>query len=315
VRVEQQSLERSAAASPDTLTHLQRLEAESIYILREVVAECERPVMLYSIGKDSSVMLHLAKKAFHPAKPPFALLHVDTTWKFRAMYEFRDRMARELGIDLIVHVNPDGLAQGINPFTHGSQVHTDVMKTQGLKQALDKYGFDVAFGGARRDEEKSRAKERIFSFRSVQHRWDPKNQRPELWSLYNTRKHKGESIRVFPISNWTELDVWQYIHLENIPIVPLYFSARRPVVNRDGALIMVDDERMPLQPGERPEMRSVRFRTLGCYPLTGAVESEATSLPQIIQEMLLTKSSERQGRVIDHDTGASMEKKKQEGYF
>jgi sulfate adenylyltransferase subunit 2 len=298
-----------------TLTHLQRLEAESIYILREVVAECERPVMLYSIGKDSSVMLHLAKKAFHPAKPPFPLLHVDTTWKFRAMYEFRDRMARELGVELLVHVNPEGLAQGINPFTHGSQVHTDVMKTQGLKQALDKYGFDVAFGGARRDEEKSRAKERIFSFRSAQHRWDPKNQRPELWSLYNTRKHKGESIRVFPISNWTELDVWQYIHLENIPIVPLYFSARRPVVNRDGALIMVDDERMPLRPGERPEMRSVRFRTLGCYPLTGAVESEATALPQIIQEMLLTKSSERQGRVIDHDAAASMEKKKQEGYF
>jgi len=302
-------------ASTTTLTHLQRLEAESIYILREVVAECERPVMLYSIGKDSSVMLHLAKKAFHPAKPPFPLLHVDTTWKFRAMYEFRDRMARELGMDLIVHVNPDGLSQGINPFTHGSQVHTDVMKTQGLKQALDKYGFDVAFGGARRDEEKSRAKERIFSFRSAQHRWDPKNQRPELWSLYNTRKHKGESIRVFPISNWTELDVWQYIHLENIPIVPLYFSGRRPVVQRDGALIMVDDERMPLNPGEKPEMRSVRFRTLGCYPLTGAVESEATTLPQIIQEMLLTKSSERQGRVIDHDAAASMEKKKQEGYF
>lgn len=299
----------------ETLTHLQRLEAESIYILREVVAECERPVMLYSIGKDSSVMLHLAQKAFHPARPPFPLLHVDTTWKFRAMYEFRDRMARELGMDLIVHVNPDGLAQGINPFTHGSQVHTDVMKTQGLKQALDKYGFDVAFGGARRDEEKSRAKERIFSFRSTQHRWDPKNQRPELWSLYNTRKQKGESIRVFPISNWTELDVWQYIHLEKIPIVPLYFSARRPVVHRDGALIMVDDDRMPLQAGERPEMRSVRFRTLGCYPLTGAVESEATSLPQIIQEMLLTKSSERQGRVIDHDAAASMEKKKQEGYF
>jgi sulfate adenylyltransferase subunit 2 len=298
-----------------TLTHLQRLEAESIYILREVVAECDRPVMLYSIGKDSSVMLHLAKKAFHPAKPPFPLLHVDTTWKFRAMYEFRDRMARELGMELIVHVNPEGLAQGINPFTHGSQVHTDVMKTQGLKQALDKYGFDVAFGGARRDEEKSRAKERIFSFRSAQHRWDPKNQRPELWSLYNTRKHKGESIRVFPISNWTELDVWQYIHLENIPIVPLYFSGRRPVVNRDGALIMVDDERMPLHPGERPELRSVRFRTLGCYPLTGAVESEATTLPEIIQEMLLTKSSERQGRVIDHDAAASMEKKKQEGYF
>jgi sulfate adenylyltransferase subunit 2 len=297
------------------LTHLQRLEAESIYILREVVAECEKPVMLYSIGKDSSVMLHLAKKAFYPAKPPFPLLHVDTTWKFRAMYEFRDRMARELGMDLIVHVNPEGLAQGINPFTHGSQVHTDVMKTQGLKQALDKYGFDVAFGGARRDEEKSRAKERIFSFRSAQHRWDPKNQRPELWSLYNTRKHKGESIRVFPISNWTELDVWQYIHLEDIPIVPLYFSGRRPVVDRDGALIMVDDERMPLRPDERPELRSVRFRTLGCYPLTGAVESEATTLPEIIQEMLLTKSSERQGRVIDHDAAASMEKKKQEGYF
>ena len=305
----------AAAAEPATLTHLQRLEAESIYILREVVAECEKPVMLYSIGKDSAVMLHLARKAFYPAKPPFPLLHVDTTWKFRAMYEFRDRMAREFGVDLIVHINPDGLAQGINPFTHGSQVHTDVMKTQGLKQALDKYGFDVAFGGARRDEEKSRAKERIFSFRSAQHRWDPKNQRPELWSLYNTRKQKGESIRVFPISNWTELDVWQYIHLENIPIVPLYFSARRPVVKRDGALIMVDDDRMPLLPGERPEMRSVRFRTLGCYPLTGAVESEATTLPQIIQEMLLTRSSERQGRVIDHDAAASMEKKKQEGYF
>jgi sulfate adenylyltransferase subunit 2 len=306
---------QAAASATTTLTHLQRLEAESIYILREVAAECEKPVMLYSIGKDSSVMLHLAKKAFYPAKPPFPLLHVDTTWKFRAMYEFRDRMARELGMELIVHVNPDGLAQGINPFTHGSQVHTDVMKTQGLKQALDKYGFDVAFGGARRDEEKSRAKERIFSFRSTQHRWDPKNQRPELWSLYNTRKLKGESIRVFPISNWTELDVWQYIHLENIPIVPLYFSGRRPVVKRDGALIMVDDERMPLLPGERPEMRSVRFRTLGCYPLTGAVESEAVTLPDIIQEMLLTKSSERQGRVIDHDAAASMEKKKQEGYF
>jgi sulfate adenylyltransferase subunit 2 len=305
----------ATASSTATLTHLQRLEAESIYILREVVAECDKPVMLYSIGKDSAVMLHLAKKAFHPAKPPFPLLHVDTTWKFRAMYEFRDRMARELGMDLIVHVNPDGLAQGINPFTHGSQVHTDVMKTQGLKQALDKFGFDVAFGGARRDEEKSRAKERIFSFRSAQHRWDPKNQRPELWSLYNTRKQKSESIRVFPISNWTELDVWQYIHLENIPIVPLYFSARRPVVERDGTLIMVDDERMPLHPGEKPEMRSVRFRTLGCYPLTGAVESEATTLPEIIQEMLLTKSSERQGRVIDHDAAASMEKKKQEGYF
>ena len=297
------------------LTHLERLEAESMHIMREVMAEASKPVMLYSVGKDSAVMLHLARKAFYPAKPPFPLLHVDTTWKFRAMYEFRDRMARELGMDLIVHVNPDGLAQGINPFTHGSQVHTDVMKTQGLKQALDKHGFDVAFGGARRDEEKSRAKERIFSFRSAQHRWDPKNQRPELWSLYNTRKQKSESIRVFPISNWTELDVWQYIHLENIPIVPLYFSARRPVVKRDGALIMVDDDRMPLLPGERPEMRSVRFRTLGCYPLTGAVESEATTLPEIIQEMLLTKSSERQGRVIDHDAAASMEKKKQEGYF
>jgi sulfate adenylyltransferase subunit 2 len=297
------------------LTHLQRLEAESIHILREVVAECEKPVMLYSIGKDSSVMLHLAKKAFYPAPPPFPLMHVDTTWKFRAMYEFRDRMAKEIGMDLIVYVNPDGIAQGINPFTHGSQIHTDVMKTQGLKQALDKYGFDTAFGGARRDEEKSRAKERVFSFRSAQHRWDPKNQRPELWNLYNTRKHKGESIRVFPISNWTELDVWQYIHLEGIPIVPLYFSAVRPVVERDGALIMVDDERMPLKPGEKPMMKSVRFRTLGCYPLTGAVESEATTLPQIIQEMLLTKSSERQGRIIDHDSAASMEKKKQEGYF
>jgi sulfate adenylyltransferase subunit 2 len=306
------------AASPTmttTLTHLQRLEAESIYIMREVVAECAKPVMLYSIGKDSSVMLHLAKKAFYPAKPPFPLMHVDTTWKFRAMYEFRDRMARDLGMELIVHINAEGLAQGINPFTHGSAVHTDVMKTQSLKQALDKYQFDVAFGGARRDEEKSRAKERIFSFRSAQHRWDPKNQRPELWSLYNTRTHKGESIRVFPISNWTELDVWQYIHLENIPIVPLYFSARRPVVNRDGMLIMVDDERMPLRPGEQPEMKSVRFRTLGCYPLSGAVESEAATLPAIIQEMLLANSSERQGRMIDHDSAASMEKKKQEGYF
>jgi sulfate adenylyltransferase subunit 2 len=302
-------------AEPVTLTHLQRLEAESIYIFREVVAECEKPVMLYSIGKDSSVMLHLAKKAFYPAPPPFPLLHVDTTWKFRDMYAMRERMARELRMELLVYHNPEAKASGINPFEHGSQVHTDMWKTQGLKQALDKYGFDVAFGGARRDEEKSRAKERIFSFRSAQHRWDPKNQRPELWSLYNTRKHKGESIRVFPISNWTELDVWQYIHLENIPIVPLYFAAQRPVVRRDGALIMVDDERMPLQPGERPEMKSVRFRTLGCYPLTGAVESEATTLPQIIQEMLLTKSSERQGRVIDHDAAASMEKKKQEGYF
>ncbi|HUL18211.1 MAG TPA: sulfate adenylyltransferase subunit CysD [Steroidobacteraceae bacterium] len=298
-----------------TLTHLQRLEAESIHILREVVAECERPVMLYSIGKDSAVMLHLAVKAFFPAVPPFPLLHVDTTWKFRAMYEFRDTMARKLGMDLLVHVNQEGLAQGIGPFTHGSQVHTDVMKTQALKQALEKYGFDAAFGGARRDEEKSRAKERIFSFRSAQHRWDPKQQRPELWSLYNARKHAGESLRVFPLSNWTELDIWQYIYLQNIPIVPLYFAAVRPVVERDGGLIMVDDERMPLKPGEQPMLKKVRFRTLGCYPLTGAVESEADTLPAIIQEMLLTKTSERQGRVIDHDAAASMEKKKQEGYF
>jgi sulfate adenylyltransferase subunit 2 len=301
--------------TPVKLTHLQRLEAESIHIFREVVAESDKPVMLYSIGKDSSVMLHLALKAFHPAPPPFPLLHVDTTWKFRAMYEFRDATARRLGMELLVHINRDGLEQGIGPFTHGSQVHTDVMKTQALKQALDRHRFDAAFGGARRDEEKSRAKERVISFRSAQHRWDPKNQRPELWSLYNTRKHKGESIRVFPLSNWTELDVWQYIHLEQIPIVPLYLAARRPVVERDGALIMVDDNRMPLNPGEEPQLRSVRFRTLGCYPLSGAVESEATTLPQIIQEMLLTTSSERQGRMIDHDTGASMEKKKQEGYF
>ncbi len=297
------------------LTHLERLEAESIHILREVVAECEKPVMLYSIGKDSAVMLHLARKAFYPAPPPFPLLHVDTTWKFRAMYEFRDRIARESGMDLIVHVNPEGVAQGIGPITHGSAIHTDVMKTQGLKQALDKYGFDAAFGGARRDEEKSRAKERVFSFRSAQHRWDPKNQRPELWSLYNARKQKGESIRVFPISNWTELDVWQYIYLDNIPIVPLYFSAERPVVERDGALIMVDDDRLPLNPGEMPAMKYVRFRTLGCYPLTGAVESRADTLQTIIQEMLLTTTSERQGRVIDHDSAGSMEKKKQEGYF
>jgi sulfate adenylyltransferase subunit 2 len=298
-----------------TLTHLQRLEAESIHIFREVVAECDKPVMLYSIGKDSAVMLHLAKKAFYPAPPPFPLLHVDTTWKFRDMYAMRERMANELGMELLVYHNPEAASLGINPFDHGSQVHTDMWKTQGLKQALDKYGFDTAFGGARRDEEKSRAKERIFSFRSTQHRWDPKGQRPELWSLYNTRKNKGESIRVFPISNWTELDVWQYIHLENVPIVPLYFAAERPVVERDGALIMVDDERMRLKPGERPQMRKVRFRTLGCYPLTGAVESGATTLPEIIQEMLLTTSSERQGRVIDHDAAASMEKKKQEGYF
>ena len=298
-----------------TLTHLQRLEAESIHIMREVVAEADNPVMLYSIGKDSAVMLHLAAKAFFPARPPFPLLHVDTTWKFREMYEFRERIARELGFDLLVHINQEGLRMGINPFTHGSAIHTDVMKTQGLKQALDKYGFDVAFGGDRRDEEKSRAKERIFSFRSAQHRWDPKAQRPELWRQYNARKHKGESIRVFPLSNWTELDIWQYIHLESIPIVPLYYAKPRPVVERDGTLIMVDDDRMPLREGEKPTLRSVRFRTLGCYPLTGAVESKADTLPAIIQEMLLTTTSERQGRVIDHDQAASMEKKKQEGYF
>jgi len=307
---------RSSFPRPDMpLTHLQRLEAESIHIMREVVAEADNPVMLYSIGKDSAVMLHLAMKAFHPAVPPFPLLHVDTRWKFRDMYAFRDRMAKELGIKLLVHVNPEGVAKNINPFTHGSAIHTDVMKTEGLKQALDQHRFDAAFGGARRDEEKSRAKERIFSFRTEQHRWDPKNQRPELWKLYNARKHKGESMRVFPLSNWTELDIWQYIHLENIPIVPLYYAALRPVVERDGTLIMVDDDRMPLQPGEVPMMKKVRFRTLGCYPLTGAVESEADTLPAIIQEMLLTRTSERQGRVIDHDAAASMEKKKQEGYF
>ncbi|MCC7410033.1 MAG: sulfate adenylyltransferase subunit CysD [Gammaproteobacteria bacterium] len=298
-----------------TLTHLQRLEAESIDIMREAVAESERPVMLYSIGKDSSVMLRLAMKAFHPSKPPFPLLHVDTTWKFKAMYEFRDRTARELGLDLIVHVNPEAQRLGINPFTHGSALHTDVWKTQGLQQALTRYGFDVAFGGARRDEEKSRAKERIFSFRTAQHRWDPKMQRPELWRLYNARKNKSESIRVFPLSNWTELDIWQYIYLQDIPIVPLYYSAARPVVERDGTLIMVDDERMPLADGEQPTTMSVRFRTLGCYPLTGAIASTADTLPAIIREMLLTKTSERQGRVIDHDSSGSMEKKKREGYF
>jgi sulfate adenylyltransferase subunit 2 len=298
-----------------TLTHLQRLEAESIHIMREVVAEADKPVMLYSIGKDSAVMLHLALKAFYPAPLPFPLLHVDTGWKFKDMYAFRERMKHEHGFELLTHINPDGLAQGINPFTHGSQIHTDVMKTQGLKQALDQYGFDVAFGGARRDEEKSRAKERIFSFRNSQHRWDPKQQRPELWNLYNTKKHKDESIRVFPISNWTELDIWQYIYLEKIPIVPLYYAKERPVVERDDMLIMVDDERMSLAPGEVPMIKKVRFRTLGCYPLTGAVESQASTLPEIIQEMLLTKTSERQGRVIDHDSAASMEKKKQEGYF
>ena len=300
---------------PVRLTHLQRLEAESIHILREVVAEAENPVMLYSVGKDSACMLHLARKAFHPAPPPFPLLHVDTTWKFRDMYALRERMTKAMGMQLLVWQNPEAKALGINPFDHGSQVHTDLWKTQGLKQALDHYKFDAAFGGARRDEEKSRAKERIFSFRSEQHRWDPKNQRPELWRLYNARKRPGESIRVFPLSNWTELDIWQYIHLENIPIVPLYFAAERPVVERGGTWIMVDDERMRLHPGEVPQMKRVRFRTLGCYPLSGAVESEATTLPQIIQEMLLARTSERQGRMIDHDQAASMEKKKQEGYF
>lgn len=301
--------------SAPRLTHLQRLEAESIHILREVAAEAERPVMLYSIGKDSAVMLHLAKKAFYPSRPPFPLLHVDTTWKFRAMYAMREQAAADLGVELLVHQNPDALARGINPFDHGSALHTDLWKTEGLKQALNHYGFDAAFGGARRDEEKSRAKERIFSFRTAEHRWDPKNQRPELWRLYNTRKKPGESIRVFPISNWTELDVWQYIHLERIPIVPLYLAAERPVVERDGALIMVDDDRFRMSPGETPQMKSVRFRTLGCYPLTGAVESTAATLPEVIQEMLLTTTSERQGRMIDHDQSASMEKKKQEGYF
>ena len=299
-----------------SLTHLKRLEAESIFIIREVAAEFERPVMLYSIGKDSAVMLHLARKAFAPAKPPFPLLHVDTTWKFREMIEFRDRyVKRELGLDLIVYTNPDGLAAGINPITHGSKKHTDVMKTQALKQALDKYRFDAAFGGARRDEEKSRAKERVFSFRDRQHRWDPKNQRPELWNLYNATVDQGESIRVFPLSNWTELDVWQYVSLERIPIVPLYFAKPRPVVERDGVLIMVDDDRLPLHPGEQPQLRTVRFRTLGCYPLTGAIESEADTLPRIIQEMLRATQSERQGRVIDFDQSGSMEEKKREGYF
>ena len=297
------------------LTHLQKLEAESIHILREVAAECENPVMLYSIGKDSAVMLHLAKKAFFPGNLPFPLLHVDTTWKFREMIAFRDEVAKEAGIKLLVYINQEGVRAGIGPFSHGSTVHTDVMKTQALRQALDHYGFDAALGGARRDEEKSRAKERIFSFRSAEHRWDPKQQRPELWRLYNTRKHKRESIRVFPLSNWTELDVWQYIHLERIPIVPLYYSQVRPVVERDGLLIMVDDARLPLRKGETPMAKKVRFRTLGCYPLTGAIESEAETLPEIIREMLLTTTSERQGRAIDHDQSASMEKKKQEGYF
>lgn len=297
------------------LTHLQQLEAESIQIIREVAAEFENPVMLYSIGKDSSVLLHLARKAFYPGKIPFPLLHVDTDWKFREMIEFRDRLAKEYDFDLIVHKNPEGLAMGVGPFTHGSSKHTDIMKTQGLKQALDKYGFDAAFGGARRDEEKSRAKERVYSFRDQNHRWDPKNQRPELWSNYNGQVNPGESIRVFPLSNWTELDIWQYIYQENIEIVPLYLSDKRPVVERDGLLIMVDDERMPLKEGEEPELRSVRFRTLGCYPLTGAVESEANTLTGIIEEMLLSTSSEREGRAIDHDSSGSMEKKKREGYF
>jgi len=305
----------NATARISPLSHLDRLEAESIHILREVVAECANPVMLYSIGKDSSVMLHLALKAFHPAPLPFPLLHVDTTWKFRDMIAFRDRTAQRLGLKLLVHVNAEGLAMGISPFVHGPAVHTDIMKTQALKQALDRYGFDAAFGGARRDEEKSRAKERVFSLRSAQHRWDPKRQRPELWRLYNARMTKGESLRVFPLSNWTELDVWQYIYQEGIEIVPLYFARERPVVERDGALIMVDDERLPLAPGERPQLRKVRFRTLGCYPLTGAIESEADSLPAIIAEMLAARTSERQGRVIDHDAAASMERKKQEGYF
>ncbi len=302
--------------SASTLTHLRSLEAESIHVLREVVACFEKPVMLYSIGKDSTVLLHLARKAFHPAKVPFPLLHVDTTWKFRDMYLYREKWVRgEWGLDLIVHVNQDGIAAGIGPVTHGSKVHTDVMKTQGLKQALSKYGFDAAFGGARRDEEKSRAKERIFSFRDESHRWDPKNQRPELWNIYNARVHEGESIRVFPLSNWTELDVWQYIHLEGLPIVPLYLAAPRPVVERNGTLIMVDDDRLPLRPGEAPQLRKVRFRTLGCYPLSGAVESEADTLPAIIQEMLLATQSERQGRLIDFDQSGSMEEKKREGYF
>ncbi|WP_422135052.1 MULTISPECIES: sulfate adenylyltransferase subunit CysD [unclassified Endozoicomonas] len=307
--------ERAIELSGERLNHLKQLEAESIQIIREVAAEFDNPVMLYSIGKDSAVMLHLAMKAFYPGKPPFPLMHVDTTWKFKEMIQFRDQLVDDLGLELIVHINQDGVEQGVGPFSHGSAKHTDIMKTQALKQALDKHGFDAAFGGARRDEEKSRAKERVYSFRDRHHRWDPKNQRPELWNIYNSEVEKGESIRVFPLSNWTELDIWQYIYRENIPIVPLYLSKERPVVERDGNLIMVDDERMPLEPGEKPVMRKVRFRTLGCYPLTGAVESEADTLPDVIQEMLLTKTSERQGRVIDHDSAGSMEKKKQEGYF
>ncbi len=306
---------RGDALPAARLTHLQRLEAEAIHIMREAVAESDRPAMLYSVGKDSSVMLHLAMKAFHPSKPPFPLVHVDTTWKFSAMYEFRDRTAAELGLDLIVHQNPECIERGINPFDHGSALHTDLWKTEGLKQVIDRHRFDLAFGGARRDEEKSRAKERVFSVRSPQHQWDPKRQRPELWSLYNARRSPGESLRVFPLSNWTELDVWQYVHLEQIPIVPLYFSAPRPVVDRDGVLIMVDDDRMRLDDGEEPMIKDVRFRTLGCYPLSGAIESEADTLTGTIQEMLLATTSERQGRIIDFDGTASMEKKKQEGYF
>ena len=308
-------LEAEATIGSRDLTHLDRLEAEAIHIMREVAAMSENPVMLYSVGKDSSVMLHLAEKAFYPSRPPFPLMHVDTTWKFKEMIDFRDRRAKEVGMDLIVHSNPDGIKAGVGPFTHGSAVHTDIMKTQGLKQALDMHKFDAAFGGARRDEEKSRAKERIFSFRTEQHRWDAKNQRPELWNIYNTRVHKGESMRVFPLSNWTELDIWQYIYKEKIQIPDLYLSAKRPVVEKDGVLIMVDDDRMPIGPDDKVEEKMVRFRTLGCYPLTGAVESDATTLPQVIQEMLLATTSERQGRVIDSDAGASMEQKKEEGYF
>ncbi len=305
----------AGARATARLTHLQRLEAESIHIMREIAAEAENPVMLYSIGKDSSVLLHLAMKAFYPAKPPFKLLHIDTGWKFREMIAFRDRRAAELGVDLLVHTNADGVARGIGPFTHGSEIHTDVMKTQALRQALTLHGFDAAIGGARRDEEKSRAKERVFSLRNAHHRWDPKRQRPEPWKIYNTRKRQGESLRVFPLSNWTELDIWLYIHQERIPIVPLYFAAKRPVVERDGVLIMVDDDRLPLAPGERPQERLVRFRTLGCYPLTGAMESPADTLEAVIRETLEARTSERQGRVIDKDGAASMERKKQEGYF
>lgn len=309
------SSNRDVGIDDDKLTHLKQLEAESIHIIREVAAEFDKPVMLYSIGKDSAVMMHLAMKAFAPGKPPFPLMHIDTTWKFKEMIEFREKRVKDLGWDLLVYINQEGVDMGVGPFTHGSAKHTDIMKTQALKKALDKYGFDAAFGGARRDEEKSRAKERVYSFRDKRHRWDPKNQRPELWNIYNGRVDKGESIRVFPLSNWTELDIWQYIHLESIPIVPLYFAGKRPVVEKDGTLIMVDDDRMPIGEDETVQQKMVRFRTLGCYPLTGAVESEAQTLPEIIQEMLLAKTSERQGRVIDHDSSGSMEKKKQEGYF